>query len=301
MKILITGATGLIGTDLVTLLLAQKHQINYLSTSTKKIVSTDNYNGFFWNPSKGEIDVNCLENVDVIIHLAGATIAKRWTPSYKKELTDSRVLSANLLFETLKNNKNQVKHIISASGTAIYPDDFFKIYNETSEAADNSFLGNLVVKWEQSIAQFVSLNIKTTFLRTGIVFSEKGGALQEMIRPIKYFVGCGFGSGKQQQSWIHLSDLVSMYNFVLENKVEGIVNAVSANPITNQNLTKLIAKILKKPLFLPNIPQGIMKLILGEMSSLLFTNKNIKPQVATKLGFKFEFDTPEKALKNILK
>lgn len=301
MKILVTGATGLIGTELVALLLANKHTVNYLTTSKQKIVKHENYNGFYWNPTEGKIDENCLLNVNVIIHLAGATIANRWTEDYKQELIESRVLSANLLLSTLKKNPHQVKQIISASGTAIYPDSYSKIYTESSKEVENSFLGNLVVKWEESIEQFALLNIKTTVLRTGIVFSEKGGALLEIIRPIKYYVGSGFGSGKQLQSWIHLSDLVELYYFVIENKIEGIVNAVTPEAISNQDLTKLIAKIIKRPLFLPNIPRWFMKLILGEMSSLLFTNKNIKPQRAIGLGFKFNFDTPKKALTAILK
>ena len=301
MKILITGATGLIGTELVTLLLANNYSVNYLSTSTKKIVDTPNYKGFYWNPAEGKIDDNCLLNVQVIIHLAGATIAKRWTSEYKQELIDSRILSSNVLFNTLKKNPHQVQHIISASGTAIYPDSSTKIYTENSKDVEDSFLGNLVVKWEESVNQFQLLNLKTTVLRTGIVFSEKGGALQEMIRPIKYYVGSAFGTGKQLQSWIYLPDLVRLYLFVVQNQVTGIVNAVTSQPISNKDLTQLIAKISNRPLFLPNIPQWFMKLILGEMSSLLFTNKNIKPQCALQLGFKFKFDTAESALSDILK
>lgn len=301
MKILITGATGLIGSELVQVLLQNNHHINYLTTSTSKIVNEKNYNGFYWNPTEGKIDENCLLEVDVIIHLAGATIAKRWTSEYKQELIESRVLSANLLFNTLKKNPHQVKHFISASGTAIYPDSYSKIYSEDSKEIEDSFLGNLVVKWEQSAAQFNLLNIKTTVVRTGIVFSEKGGALTEIVRPIMYYVGSDFGSGRQLQSWIHLFDLVNLYNFVINNEVQGIVNGVAPTAVTNHDLTALIAKNIKRPLFLPNIPQWFMKLILGEMSSLLFTNKNIKPLRAINLGFVFKFDTPAKALAAILK
>lgn len=301
MKILITGATGLIGTELVQLLLQNNHHINYLTTSTSKIVNEKNFNGFYWCPTEGKIDENCLLGVEVIIHLAGASIAKRWTNDYKQELIESRVVSANLLFNTLKKNPHQVKHIISASGTAIYPDSFSQIYSEDSKDIDDSFLGNLVVKWEESVVQFNLLNIKATVLRTGIVFSEKGGALIEIIRPIKYYAGADFGSGKQLQSWIHLTDLVNLYNFVINNQVEGIVNGVAPNAITNHDLTVIIAKIVRRPLFLPNIPQWFMKLILGEMSSLLFTNKNIKPHRALNLGFTFKYDTAQKAIQDILK
>ena len=301
MKILITGATGLIGKELVDLLLQNNQTVHYLTTSTQKIKNTSNYHGFYWNPAEGKIDENCIEGVDTIVHLAGASISKRWTNSYKQELIESRVLSANLLFNLVKKTQNQVKHFISASGTAIYPDSDSAVYDEFSKEIDNSFLGNVVVKWEESANQFQLLNIKVTKLRTGVVFSEKGGALLEMIKPIKMFAGSGFGSGKQIQSWIHLSDVAQLYYWVIQSKTEGIINAVAPNSINNQDLTKLIAKHLKRPLFLPNIPQFVMKLILGEMHILLFSNKNILPKRATSLGFHFQFDTPEKALQDIIK
>lgn len=300
MKVLITGATGLIGSELTEKLLKNDHSVNYLTTSISKIVNKTNYNGFYWNPEDGTIDENCIEGVDVIVHLAGASISKRWTNNYKQELIESRLLSAHLLFGLVKKSKNQVKQFISASGTAIYPDSFSKVYDENSPEIEDSFLSNLVVKWEESANQFQLLSIKTTVLRTGIVFSAKGGALAEMVKPIKFGVGSGFGSGKQVQSWIHIQDLVNLYYFAITNQTEGILNAVAPNPISNQELTKTIARILKKPLFLPNIPQFVMKLILGEMHTLLFQNKTIIPKRALQLGFKFEFDTAEKALNDIL-
>lgn len=301
MKVLITGATGLIGQQLVDVLIQNDHTVHYLTTSPLKIQNKANYFGFFWNPQEGKIDENCIEGVDVIVHLAGASISKRWTNSYKQELIESRVLSANLLFNLLKKKTNQVKHFISASGTAIYPDSYDVIYDESSKQIDTTFLGHVVVKWEESADQFKLLNLKVTKLRTGVVFSEKGGALLEMIKPIKMYLGSGFGLGKQMQSWIHLIDIANLYYFVIQNQTEGIINAVAPDYVTNQELTKALAKHLKRPLFLPNIPQFIMKLLLGEMSILLFNNKKIIPKRALSLGFKFQFDTVEKALQNIIK
>lgn len=300
MKVLITGATGLIGSELTEKLLKNDHSVNYLTTSISKIINKANYKGFYWNPEEGTIDENCIEGVDVIVHLAGASISKRWTKNYKQELIESRLLSAHLLFGLVKKSQNQVKQFISASGTAIYPDSFSKVYDENSLEIEDSFLSNLVVKWEESANQFQLLSIKTAVLRTGIVFSAKGGALAEMVKLIKLGVGSGFGSGKQIQSWIHIQDLVNMYYFAITNQTEGILNAVAPNPISNQELTKTLARLLKKPLLLPNIPQFIMKLILGEMHTLLFQNKTVIPKRTLQLGFKFEFDTAEKALRDIL-
>jgi hypothetical protein len=301
MKILITGATGLIGKELTNLLLKENHSIHYLTTSKLKIQNRDNYFGFYWNPKEGKIDENCLDGVDAIIHLAGASISNRWTDSYKQELIESRLLSTNLLYHLVKKNPNQVKHFISASGTAIYPDSDLAIYDETATEIDNSFLGNLVVKWEESADQFKLLNIKVTKMRTGIVFSEKGGALPEMIKPIKMFVGSGFGTGKQMQTWIHINDVVRLYFFTLQNKIEGVINAVAPNPISNQELTRCIAKQLHRPLFLPNVPLIVMKLILGEMHILLFNNKNIIPRRALELAFQYEYPTADLALTNLIK
>jgi len=299
MKILITGATGLIGSDLVELLITNNHTIHYLTTSKTNIKNKSNYKGYYWNPQEGKIDERCIQEVNAIIHLAGANIAKRWTNSYKQEIIESRTLSSELLFNFLKKTPNQVKQIVSASGTAVYPESFTKLYDETTSDSEDSFLSNVVKKWEESVDTFNLLGIKVCKLRTGIVLSEKGGALPEMVKPIKMGVGAVMGSGKQVQSWIHINDIVSMYNFAVENQLEGVFNAVSPNPVNNKELTKAIAKTLKKPLWLPNIPEFVMKLILGEMAYLLFSSKNLSSKKITDTGFKFKFPEIAKAIDDL--
>ena len=299
MKVLITGATGLIGNELVSLLLQNGVSIHYLTTSKKKIENELNYKGFYWNPEQGIIDENCLMGVDAIIHLAGATISKRWTNSYKQEIIESRLLSSAVLFKALKNNPNQVKQIVSASGTAIYPNNDKVIYDENSQEIDNSFLGNVVYKWEESADKFKSLGLKVCKLRTGIVLSNKGGALIEMAKPIKMGIGSPFGTGKQIQSWIHIHDIAALYFFAISNDLEGIYNAVAPNPVSNEKLTMAIATVLKKPLFMPNIPKFMMKLLLGEMHELLFENRNLSAQKIIDKGYVFKYKTIEKAIENI--
>lgn len=300
MKILISGATGLIGSLLVKHLLDKKHSINYLSTSISKIKNETNCNGFYWNPQEGKIDENCIIGVDVIIHLAGANIANRWTNTYKQEIIESRTLSSELLYNLVKKSPNhQVKQIISASGTAIYPESFTKVYDENTTETEDSFLSNVVKKWEESVSFFQTLGIKVCKLRTGIVLSNVGGALPEMVKPIKFGFGAAMGNGKQIQSWIHIDDLVSLYIFAIEKQLEGVFNAVSPNPISNDKLTNAIATTLKKPLFLPNIPEFIMKLILGEMSYLLFSSKNLSSQKIMDIGFKFQFPEIKKAISDL--
>ena len=301
MKVLITGATGLVGKKLVKKLLQEKIEVNYLSTSKLKLKNKLFYSGFYWNPREGQINDKAFDGVDAIIHLAGANIASRWTTAYKKEILDSRVLSSNLLFETLKRVPNQVKQVISASGTAIYPDSFDKIYHETETDIAPGFLSDVVVQWEQSISQIETLNIKVCKIRTGIVYAKKGGALPEIVKPIRWGFGASFGSGKQIQSWIHIQDLVAIYHFSLINNKEGIYNAIAPETVSDEKLTKTIATVLKKPLILPNIPRFMMKLILGEMHELLFTNKNISSQKIQNEGFKFKFPIVNEALSDILK
>lgn len=299
MKILITGATGLVGNELVKLLLAQKHSVNYLTTSKSKIESKPNYQGFYWNPEQGKIDDNCLYEVDAIVHLAGANIAKRWTDAYKQEIIESRTLSSELLYNLVRKAPNQVKQFISASGTAIYPESFTKVFDENTKATEDSFLSNVVKKWEESANRFQVLGLKVCKIRTGVVLSNVGGALPEMVKPIKMGFGAVFGNGRQIQSWIHINDLVELYNFAIENQLEGIYNAVSPQPISNKELTKVIAKTLHKPLWLPNIPEFMMKLILGEMSYLLFSSKNLSSEKIRSLGFQFQFPKIEEAIKKL--
>ena len=300
MKVLITGATGLIGTELVSLLLQNGITVNYLTTSKNKIINELNYNGFYWSPEQGIIDENCLMGVDSIINLAGANISKRWTNSYKQEIIESRLLSSALLFKAVKSNPNQVKQIVSASGTSIYPNSDTIIFDENSTQVNDNFLGNVVVKWEESADKFATLGLKVCKLRTGIVLSTKGGVLVEMLKTIKLGLGSSFGSGKQIQSWIHIHDIAALYYFAINNNLEGVYNAVSPNPVTNDELTFSIAKVLKKPLFMPNIPKFIMKLILGEMHELLFENRHLSANKIIDEGFVFKFKTIDNALKNIL-
>jgi uncharacterized protein (TIGR01777 family) len=297
MKFLITGATGLVGSELVQLLITSQHTVHYLTTSKDKIKELPNYIGFYWNPQEGKIDESCLFGVDVIIHLAGANIANRWTNAYKQEIIESRTLTSDLLFKLVKKTPNQVTQIISASGTAIYPESTVELYDETTTESEDSFLSNVVKKWEESVNPFQVLGIKVCKLRTGIVLSNKGGALPEMVTPIRYGFGAIMGSGEQVQSWIHLHDLVRLYCFAAEKQLEGVYNAVSPHPVSNAIMTKAIAKTLKKTLWLPNVPKFVMKLVLGEMAYLLFSSKNLSSLKIKEAGFQFDFEELNKALK----
>jgi len=299
MRILITGATGLVGNALTFQLLQNGHSVHYLTTSKKKITNGSQFRGFYWNPEQGIIDENALIGVDVIVHLAGATVSKRWTKTYKEEILESRTLSANLLYRTLKANPHQVKEFVSASAIGIYPDNLTKLYNEDSPEIGDDFLANVVVKWEESVDKFRELGINTAKVRTGLVLSSQGGALPEMLKTIKLGVGAAFGSGKQMQSWIHIDDLAAIYYFIINNDLQGVFNAVAPNPVTNQELTTALAKMVHKPLFMPNIPKFLMSMILGEMHTLLFSSQKVSAAKIEGKGFVFKYPLLEKALTNL--
>jgi hypothetical protein len=301
MTILVTGATGLVGQELVGLLLQNGHTVHYLSTSKKKLVHNNHYKGFYWNPKTNEIDLDSLTGVEVVVHLAGANVAQKWTTLYKEEIIQSRVLSTKLLFQTLQKIPNKVKQIVSASAIGIYPNSLTNIYHETDTDIDLSFLGNVVKQWENEVNQFEKLDLVVSKIRIGIVLAKNGGALQEMAKPIKYGVGAAFGSGKQYQSWIHIHDLAAIFYHVIEHKLPGIYNGVSPYPVTNAELTKAIARTLEKPLFLPNVPQFMMKLILGEMHQILFSSQQVSCRKLLDENFQFKFASLDKALIDLLK
>jgi uncharacterized protein (TIGR01777 family) len=300
MVVLVTGATGLIGKALVDQLLKKNHKVHYLTTSPQKIQNKSNYKGFLWNPAKHQLDAAALDGVEVIFHLAGATIAKRWTAKYKNEILSSRIDTAQTLYKALQGKSHLVRQLIAASGTAIYPNNTQVLYTENSDTHTAGFLSEVVVQWEKQTALFSSLGIKVCQLRTAVVFAAQGGALPQMAAPIKLGVGSVMGSGKQIQSWIHVNDVVGLYLFAMENEWLGVYNAVAPEVISNRDQTLLMAKILKRPLWLPPTPKWVMQLVLGEMHQLLFTDTQISAQKAIDAGYVFQFPTANLALRNCL-
>lgn len=300
MIILITGATGLVGSKISALCLADGMTVHYLTTSREKIVTKETRKGFYWNPKTKEIDTAAFEGVSAIIHLAGATVAKRWTRSYKNEILSSRIDSAGLIYETLKTIDHGVTHFVSASGISIYPNSRTKLYTEENEEVDDTFLAKVVVAWESAADQFLKLGLEVTKVRTGVVLDQSEGALPKIIAPIRAGFGATIGSGKQWQSWIHVDDLARVYHCIIMQQWEGIYNAVAPNPVTNKKMTKLIANMLDKTLWLPDIPGFFLRLVLGDMAVIVLEGQLVSAQKLEKQGFVFEYYNLENALRDLL-
>ncbi len=300
MKVLITGATGLVGQAITKVLHQKGIPVNYLTTSKDKISSTEDFQGFYWNPTKGEIDLECFENVQAIINLAGASIAKRWTPKQKKKVLSSRINSLRTLKKGLQQSNNkEVECLVSSSAIGIYPDSVCDYYDESETKTANGFLGEVVQKWEAEAETFETIGVDVAKIRTGLVLSKDGGALPRMAMPVKNFVGAPIGSGDQWQSWIHIEDLAQMFVFAVENNLRGTYNGVAPNPVTNTKLTKELAKILDRPLWLPNMPAFFLKLVLGKMATLLLESQRVSSKKIEEEGFSFQYANICQALKSL--
>jgi len=300
MRVLITGATGLIGQEIVKLCHEEGIDVNYLTTQKSKIKGENHYKGYYWNPSINEIDTTCFKNVDAIIHLAGASVSKRWTANYKNTILESRKDSTRLLINSLKGEAHNVKQVVSASAIGVYPDSLTNYYDEGFKEVSDSFLGQVVKVWEQEVDGFSKLGITVSKIRIGLVLSNKGGALQEIIKPVKLGLGTAFGTGKQWQSWIHIGDLANMFLYILTKNIMGVYNGVAPNPVTNKELTKTAASVLSRPLFMPNIPKFFMKRVLGDMHILLFESQRVSSKKIEANGFYFKYNYIEPALRDLL-
>lgn len=296
--VLITGAGGSIARKLAERLQSD-FEVRFLTRKKK------NPNDFEWNVKKQTIDEEALDNVSHIIHLAGANIAEmRWTDERKQEIIKSRTDSAQLLLDTLKKKNIRLKSFISASGINYYGTETTeKIFTE-NDPAGNDFLSEVVVLWEKSADQFKENNFaeRIVKVRTAVVLTENEGALPKMSMPIKMGIGSPIGTGKQYMPWIHIDDVCRIYEFALKNEsLEGAFNAVAPEHATNQFFTKKIAEVLKKPLFMPNVPAFVLKLLFGELSVALLEGSRASSEKIQKAGFEFKFPNLENALKDLFK
>ncbi|MFV0219826.1 TIGR01777 family oxidoreductase [Empedobacter falsenii] len=294
MNILLTGGSGLIGSELTKILIENGHQVRIL-TREKEIEHP------FYHWDKDTIDEKVFENLDGIIHLAGSLIAKRWTNSYKKEIFLSRIDTSNLLFEYVKKLEIPLKFFISASGTAYYGQiTSNKIFKESDEP-NIDFLGKVCIAWENAAYQFEKIGTRVVCLRTSLVLSKNSEGFKLLKKPIQLGIGANLGNGKQWMPWIHITDLIQIYAQAVDNdKIQGSYNASSPQYINHLEFNHTLARKMNKPFFIPNIPAFVMKLALGEMSSLVLNGSRIDATKIQETGFEFQYPTLEKALEELL-
>jgi uncharacterized protein len=296
MKVLITGGSGLIGNALTRKLLSEGHEVVHL---TRYANSKSGVKTYVWDYQKNQFDTKCFEGVTHIVHLAGEGIAERpWTMERKRSIVKSRVLTMRLLEKHIREKKLPIEAVISASGIGYYgaiTTDL--IYTENDEPF-NDFVGECCVQWEDAVLHLQNY-CRTGILRTGIVLSEKGGAIEKMASPIKKSIGAPLGKGNQFMPWIHLDDLVNMYIWLLQHEVTGIYNAVSSQHTTNKEFTLELAKTLKKRIFLPNVPEFLIKWMFGEMADILLYGSRVSNEKIKKTGFTFVYDNLQQALQSL--
>ena len=288
MRILVTGATGLIGTQLCSHLLSKGHSLHILTTRTPWQTDDAQTRVFQWSPQNMQIDQRALKGVDAIINLAGAKINQRWTTKNKRSILNSRIQSTSLLFDAVKQTK-QKPHLINASAIGIYPSDVQRQYTESDTVFSNDFDGQVVRQWEEETKQFEKLSCKTTILRIGLVLSSKGGAFVPLSLPTRWGLGSWFGNGQQWQSWIHIHDLVGVIDYCLQNQLEGCINATAPNPVRQRDLIQTIAKAVGAPQFLPGIPKFLMSIALGEMHKLVYDSIYVKPERLLDSRYSYQF------------
>jgi uncharacterized protein len=298
--VLITGGTGLVGSRLTELLIAKGYQVSYLSRRKENI---ENVKVYRWDIPKGYIEDGALETADYIVHLTGAGIAdERWSDQRKQELIESRTKSIELIAKELQNRPFNIKACVSASGIGFYGADTDNEHLGEDAATGTDFIAHVTRSWENAVDLVANVGIRTVKLRTGIVLSEKGGALPKMSQTIRLNVGAPLGTGKQWISWIHIDDLCEMYISAIENdKWQGIYNAVAPNPVTNLDFTRQISEVLKKYLWLPNVPAFSLKLLLGEMAELILRgNYVLNNRIKTETDFQYQYPNIKLALNIIL-
>ncbi len=299
MRVLITGATGMIGSKLTRLCHEKGIDVNYLTTSKSKISKKNNYKGFYWDPKNEEIEAGCLDKVNTIVHLAGASIAEPWSPSYKRTIIKSRTETAALLLKALQENEHQVEDFISASAIGYYPSSLEKLYHEDFPTASNSFVGEVVKKWEAAADEFEKEGLDVAKIRVGLVLAKEGGMLTKVKKPVSINLGAPLGSGRQWQSWIHIEDLAGIFLFAIENHLSGVFNAVAPNPVTNKELTKELARQMGKKVWLPNVPSVVLKGLLGEMSEIVLSSQLVSAEKIESAGYTFKFKNLARALADL--
>jgi uncharacterized protein len=294
--VIIAGGSGLIGTKLASILHQRGFGVRILSRSPS------GQSGFFhWDPEKKTIDKSVFQGASALINLAGENIgAKRWTAHRKRRIINSRLVAANFLYETLSSTSHSIELFAAASAVGIYGNTGERIIHEDFPASDD-FLGQTAVRWEQANRQAESLGIRTVIIRIGVVLSEGGGIMEELRKPISFGVYPVLGSGDQYMSWIHIDDLCRIFvRSINDHTLSGVYNGVGPGPISMKNFIKLYKQIKGGWGLLIPVPSFALKLLLGEMSSIVLEGQRVSSEKIEMTGFKFNFIQANQAIRNVI-
>lgn len=300
-NVLITGGTGTIGRRLTQWLQEANYRVSYLTRSPDQ-KAPENVRLFGWDIDKQYIEPAAITEADYIIHLAGAGIAdERWTETRKKRILKSRTQTAALIGKYLKETDHEVQAFISASGITRYGMDTGDRWLYEDDPPGDDFVARVVLAWEAEADKIAAMGYRVAKLRIGVVLSPEGGALEKLTTPVKLWVGAPLGDGRQYVSWVHIDDVCRAFVHALEEEeLRGAYHVVAPNPVTNAVLTQKIAKVLKKPLFAPNVPRFAMKFILGDLAELVLGGNRVSSEKLRETGFTFRYTQVEKALQNLL-
>lgn len=301
----ITGGTGMIGSALTQFLIAKGCQVIILTRHPKQGTADITYAG--WDPARQTIDATAIQKADYIINTAGAGVAdKRWSKKRKQEIVDSRVQSGALIVKALKEIPNHVKAVISIAGISWYGDDANRqsgkaAFTEKDPVADD-FLAQTCVQWEAAIRPVAELDKRLVIFRCGPVLSNAGGAFVEFKKPVQWGIAAILGNGRQMISWIHMEDLCRLIYFAIENeKVQGIYNGVSPQPVSNRNLMLMLAKKMKGKFYIQvYVPAFALHIIAGGVSVEVLRSATISNEKIHDTGFQFLYPSVEAALNNLV-
>lgn len=301
MHALVTGATGFIGRSL----LARLERPVVLSRDAGRAARELERFGVRavpWEPQRGPPPVESFENVDVVLHLAGDSVAEgRWTVAKKARIRDSRVVGTRNLVAALRGLAVKPRVLISGSAVGYYGDRGDEELNERSPPG-NDFLASVCIEWEREAAVAQELGIRVVCLRSGVVLGKGGGALAKMLMPFKMGLGCPLGSGKQYMPWVHIDDLVELMLFAARTEsISGPVNGVAPNPVTNREFTKVLGGVLGRPTVMPAVPAFVLRTMVGDMAQMLLGSQRVVPRAALAAGFTFRFPELEPALRDVVK
>lgn len=301
-RVLITGGSGFIGKRLVRELLDRGDLVTVLTRNvgrTRNSLPLD-VRVAAWTPDKDGPWCEELDGVDVVIHLAGEVVAKRWSDKIKREIEASRVGSTKLLVAAMGRVKHKPSVFICASATGFYGSQPGNITLDEDSKPGNDFLAGIVTKWEEAARGAEEHGIRAVQLRIGVVFGPDGGALEQLARPFKMYVGGPIGDGKQVLSWVHRDDVIGMVLFAIDNEdAKGPINAVSPYAATNREVATALGTVLGKPSSLPT-PAAVIGLVLGEAATIVTEGQRVFPTRATELGYEFRYARLVPALESIL-